>query len=105
MNNYHFFLILFLSLGFYFLSNYLVKIKKISLITNRRFWNIILLISFLTSGILGLVLAIFIELKWSILWYQSVLWIHVETGIIMAIIGIFHTIWHLSYYLSLLKKN
>jgi len=104
MNSYHFFIISVLIFGSYFLSNYLVKIKKISLITNRRFWNIILLISFLISGILGLILAIFIDLKWSILWYQPLLWLHVEFGIIMALVSIFHLLWHLPYYLSLIKK-
>jgi hypothetical protein len=100
MNNYHFIFILFLVFGFYFLSFYLSKIKKISPITHRRFWNIILLISFLISGIIGLVLALFIDLKWSILWYQTALWFHVELGIIMALVSIFHIIWHLPYFKS-----
>jgi hypothetical protein len=105
MNNYYVLLLSFLVFDAYFISNYLVKIKKISLIVQRRFWNIILLISFLISGIIGLILAIFIDLKLSISWYQSFLWIHVETGIVMALVGIFHTLWHLPYYLSIVKKK
>lgn len=105
MNSYHFLFLLILVLGFYFLSNYLVNFKKISLITHRRLWNVILLISFLVSGILGLILAAFIDLKLSILWYQPVLWLHVEFGIVMALISIIHALWHLPYYLSIIKKK
>lgn len=104
MNNYHFLLIFFVTFAFYFLSFYLVKIKKISLITHRRVWNIILLISFLISGVIGLILAFSIDQKLSIAWYLSLLWLHVEFGIVMALISIFHTLWHLPYYKSILKK-
>jgi len=105
MNNYYFLILFFLVFDLYFISNYLVKIQKISLITHRRLWNVILLISFLVSGILGLILAALISLKISVLWYQSLLWIHVEFGIVMALVAIIHALWHLPYYLSLLKKK
>jgi len=105
MNHYYILFLSFLVFDAYFISTYLVKLKKISLISHRQFWNIILLISFLISGILGLILAIFIDLKLSISWYQSILWIHVETGIVMALVSIFHLLWHLPYYLSILKKK
>jgi len=105
MNNYHFFLLFILIFGFYFISQSLVNTKKISQIYHRRLWNIILLVSFLISGIIGLILAMFIDLKLSISWYQPFLWIHVETGIIMALVSIFHLLWHLPYYLSLFKKK
>jgi Mg/Co/Ni transporter MgtE len=105
MNNYYFLLLSFLVFDAYYISAYLVKIQKISQITHRRFWNIILLISFLISGTIGLILAIFIDLKLSISWYRSILWIHVETGIVMALVSFFHLFWHLPYYLSIFKKK
>ncbi|MEI8067922.1 MAG: hypothetical protein WCG91_03175 [Candidatus Shapirobacteria bacterium] len=105
MNNYYFLLISFLVFDLYFISSYLVKNQKISLLTHRRIWNIVLLVSFLITAILGLTLAIFIDLKLSVLWYKSMLWFHVEAGIIMAMVSIFHLIWHLPYYLSILKKK
>ena len=105
MNSYHFFLISIITFGAYFFTQYLAKIKKISLIQHRQLWNIILLISFIITGILGLILAMFIDLKWSILWYRSALWFHVEFGIVMALVSIFHTLWHLPYFLSILKKK
>jgi hypothetical protein len=105
MNNYYSLLLSFLIFDAYFFSGYLVKSQKISPITHRRFWNIILLVSFLISGIIGLILAVFIDLKLSIFWYQSILWVHVEFGIIMALVSIFHIFWHLPYFLSVFKKK
>lgn len=54
---------------------------------------------------LGLVLAVFIDLKLSIMWYRQLLSLHVKTGTVMALVSIFHLFWHLPYYLSLIKKK
>lgn len=105
MNNYHFLLIFLITFFTYFLSLFLVKTKKINLIIHRRIWNIILLISFLISGILGLILAFSIDQKLTISWYQPFLWFHVEFGIVMALVSIFHTFWHLPYFANLVKKK
>lgn len=98
-------LISFLVLVIYFSSYSLVKTKKITLINHRKFWNVILLISFLISGIFGLILAIALDNKLDLTWYRDLLWWHVEAGIVMAIISIFHTAWHLNYYLGILKRK
>jgi hypothetical protein len=105
MNNYLTFPISAIILISYFVSFILVKNKKISPVVQCRFWNIILLISFLISGMLGLVLAVFIDLKLSIMWYRQLLSLHVKTGTVMALVSIFHLFWHLPYYLSLIKKK
>lgn len=105
MTNYFSILISLIVLVCYFVSFLLVKFKKITSIIQRRFWNIILLVNFLISGIIGIILAIFIDLKISFLWYQQLLSLHVKTGIVMALVAIFHTLWHLPYYLSLFKKK
>lgn len=104
MQNYNFILLSFLILIAYFGSVVLVKLKKIELIKQRRFWNTILLISFLISGILGLILAFSIDQKISISWYLPMLWWHVELGIVMALVAIFHAFWHLKYYFFSLGK-
>jgi len=103
MQNYNFILISALVLTAYFGSVILVKLKKIELRTQRRFWNMVLLISFLISGILGLILAFLIDQKLSIGWYLPMLRLHVRLGIVMAIVSIFHAWWHLKYYFSLGK--
>ena len=104
MSNYNFFIIFITTLGSYFFSLFLVKIKKINLVQHRHFWNIILLITFLVSGILGLFLAFSIDQKLSLRWYLPVIWYHVEFGIVMALVAIFHSLWHLPYFSSLFKK-
>lgn len=86
-------------LAIYLGSFYLVKAQKISLLKHRRFWNYSLLAFFLISAILGLTLAIFIDYNLNTSWYGNILWLHVEAGIVMATISIFHIIWHFRYFL------
>jgi hypothetical protein len=90
-------------LVFYFISSLSVKFKKIKLITHRRIWNSLLAIVFLISAILGIVIAIQIDTKTILPGYSRMLWFHVEAGIIMAVISVFHIIWHISYYKIILK--
>lgn len=83
---------------FYFLTLYLSKKKKIKLVKHRKLWNGTLLITFLISGISGLILAILITYGIKLSFYSEVLFWHVETGIAMAIISIFHIVWHWKYF-------
>ncbi|MFA5532465.1 MAG: hypothetical protein WDA13_02625 [Candidatus Shapirobacteria bacterium] len=105
MANYHFLLISCITILSYLFSFYLAKTKKIKNTTHCHFWNIILLISFLISGILGLILAFSIDQKVSIGWYLPFLRLHVEFGIVMALVSIFHILWHLPYFICLVKKK
>lgn len=88
----------------YIISIFLVKFKKITLFNQRRFWNFVLLVTFLVSGILGLILAVSIDQKINLPWYLSFLNLHVKFGIAMSLVSIFHLIWHLPYYKTILKK-
>jgi len=103
MNSYHSILVLLAVLFFYGVTYFLYKKGKISLMTHRKIWNIVLLVSFLISCFFGVLLAILLDLQISISWYLEFLWIHVELGIIMSVTAIFHAIWHLNYYRSILK--
>ena len=103
--SYHFFLITFIVLGSYFTSYLLVKFKKISQIQHRHFWNIVLLITFLVSCLLGLILALSIDQQLSLKFYLPLIWYHVEFGIVMSLVSIFHFLWHLPYYRSILKRS
>ena len=105
MQNYQTIPILSALLVLYLFSIWLVKTKKITLFDQRRFWNIVLLITFLVSGTLGLVLAISIDQKINLSWYLSFLNLHVKFGIAMSLVSIFHLIWHLPYYKSIIKKK
>ena len=73
---------------------------------HRKFWNILLLITFLASGILGILLVIRINLGIAMLLPFNIMFWHVEIGIAMVVISIFHTLWHLPYFknLFMIKK-
>ena len=105
MKSYNFIFVSFLMLITYLGSVVLVKLNKTDLVKQRRFWNTILLVSFLISGLLGLILAFSIDQKLSIDWYLPMLWWHVEAGIVMAIVSIFHLFWHLKYFAVVWKKK
>jgi spermidine synthase len=105
MQSYNFILISFFVFFIYFSSLFLIKIQKITQLQHRRFWNLVLLITFLATGILGLFLAFSIDQKLSLRWYLPLIWYHVEFGIIMALVSLFHTFWHLPYFSAIFKKS
>ncbi len=72
---------------------------------HRKFWNIILTITFLLAASAGLFLALQITYKWNIPFIKSVLKWHVECGIGLAFTGIFHFIWHFSYFCKFFGKS
>lgn len=67
---------------------------------HRRFWNWILLSTFLLSALLGLFLALKITYRWNIPAASSLLSWHVEAGIAMTFVSLIHLSWHLRYYLG-----
>ena len=77
------------------------KKKIISVVNHKKIWNILLLISFLISGLLGILLIIKINFGTSIILPFNILFWHVEAGIVMFVICIFHIIEHWHYF----KKN
>lgn len=92
-------------LAFYFLTYFLARKNKITMLTHRRIWNVLLLITFLISGILGLLLAIRINYGWSVQVPFNMTEIHVEAGIAMMIITFFHIAWHWRYYACMFKRS
>lgn len=105
LNSYHFLSILITLLVVYSISYILAKTNRITLVTHKMIWNYILLVSFLLAGLIGLILAFLIDYKYSIVWYRQALWTHVEFGIAMTIVAIFHIIWHLNYYRAMLRSD
>ena len=82
----------------YILTSILSKRKIIRFGTHIKIWNVLLLISFLISGILGILLIIRVNSGLTIALPFNILFWHVEFGIAMAIISIFHIIWHWKYF-------
>ena len=103
--NYYFIPILIILIIFY-ISTYMLGHKEIiKKVQHRKIWNIILLITFLVSGIFGLILALSISSGIRLSFYADLLFWHVEFGIAMAIISMFHIVWHWKYYKNMIMKK
>ncbi len=89
------------SLLIYLLTFFLSRRNLIKKSTHRKIWNVLLLITFLVTGLIGLFLVIQLNYDVKLNWFASLLYYHVEFGIAMAAISIFHVLWHLKYWLNL----
>jgi spermidine synthase len=89
----------------YILSYFFYRINFISCQLHLKLWNIILAATFLATAIAGIFMALQITYKWDLPFVKTVLKWHVEFGIGMAFSGIFHLIWHLSYYGRIFEKQ
>jgi hypothetical protein len=85
----------------YATSFILYRTKSIRVATHRKIWNLLLMATFLITGALGVVLAIGISHDPPWLLPRSLLFWHVETGILMSFASFFHLGWHLRYYLAM----
>ncbi|MBU0761465.1 MAG: DUF4405 domain-containing protein [Candidatus Altiarchaeota archaeon] len=95
--------ILFLSLS-YLGTLILSKRERITCLTHRRVWNVALLIAFLVSAVLGVLLVV--RINYGIVFPQwiNILYWHVEAGIAMAVISVFHILWHWQYFVCIVKR-
>ncbi len=73
--------------------------------THRRLWDVLLLLNFLTSGLIGMLLTLQVNYKFPLPSEDTWMLVHVDTGIAMTVIAFFHLGWHLSFYLSIFKKK
>ncbi len=71
--------------------------------SHRQIWNTGLLLAFFITAVLGLLLAVQVNFKLEIPWIKELLVWHVDFGIGMSMIAIFHFTWHWGYYRDLLK--
>jgi spermidine synthase len=89
----------------YLLTLSLSRLSYIRLRTHRQIWNVLLLTAFFVTAILGLILAIQVNYKFKIPFIKQLLTLHVDFGIGMTTIAIFHFLWHWSYFMNILKKK
>lgn len=87
----------------YMAGEMLVRRKKLAASATKKFWNILLLVSFLVSGLLGILLVIRLEYGLMLSLPFNMLYWHVEAGIVMTVISLFHIFWHLRYFLAIVK--
>jgi hypothetical protein len=93
-----------LTLGGYFLTFLLSRIGLLHKVYHRRIWNTVLLLAAAVSCLFGFFLAIQLNYGFLGSWYRPILTWHVECGIAMTIIAVFHVIWHIPYYKRLFAK-
>ena len=89
----------------YTVSFVLYKTKRIRVTTHRKIWNVLLLATFLITGIFGLVMAIRRDYVLLFRMPINLLFWHVEAGVVMTVISLFHLSWHLTYYRDLFKSS
>ncbi|GAG74518.1 unnamed protein product [marine sediment metagenome] len=103
--DYNFLEIFFVSLLIYFGGKFLTRKLEISSCKEKKFWNVFLLISFIGSAGTGMILVFIRDFEWFKSINFNFLFWHVEFSIVMTLLGIFHALWHLKYYLSIFRKK
>lgn len=83
----------------------LYKAKRIRVTTHRRIWNVLLLVTFLMTGALGLTMAIRRDYALMFSFPINMIFWHVESGVVMVLVSVFHLSWHLTYYRDLLRSG
>jgi spermidine synthase len=89
----------------YLISYSLYRLGFITVAHHRKIWNSILAVSFLFTALAGIFMALQINLKWNIPFVKTLLKWHVEIGVLLGLSGIFHLIWHLSYFGKIFSKS
>jgi spermidine synthase len=89
----------------YLISYFFCRTKIYSLQFHRKLWNSILASAFILTALAGLFLALQITFKWNIPVIKTILKWHVEIGIGLAVTGIFHFLWHSSYFVKIFRKQ
>ena len=89
----------------YLISYIFYRIGYFSHQFHKKFWNSLLAIAFIVTALAGVFMALQVNYKWNVPFVKSILKWHVEFGIGMAVTGIFHFIWHLSYYGKMFGKS
>jgi hypothetical protein len=95
------FLLIFLGTLF---GKILVKRKKISKIKEKLFWNILLLIFFIPSGVTGIIILFLRDLTFLIEYGTIFSQLHNISSLFFIWISAYHIVWHTSYYMKCLKK-
>lgn len=82
----------------YLLSILAVRLQLVPTRDHKKFWNTLLLLFFLSTALIGLLLAIEVNYKLDFSWVDDAMQWHVDLGIGFAIVSFFHLSWHLGYF-------
>jgi hypothetical protein len=84
-------------------SFYLSKVGKVSLVAHRKVWNVFLALSFFGAALTGTLLALRVIYHLDVNLPFNLLFWHLETGMVMTIVALFHIAWHLSYFKNVFR--
>ncbi len=105
VKQYNFYPIFFGLLFAYIASFLLSRFKVISYTLHKEIWNWLLLGFFLVSAVLGSLLVLRISNGVVVPMPFNMLYWHVEAGLALTAISIFHIIWHWRYFVIVFKKK
>jgi hypothetical protein len=104
VNRSYYFIPIFVILGImYGITWILANRKTIKKVLHRKIWNLVLLASTVVSALLGLFLIINIDFNINITLPFNMLFWHVEAGIALGIVAVFHILWHWRYFAKMAK--
>jgi hypothetical protein len=104
-SSYYFFPI-FITLVVLYSLTWILSAKKIfKTLTHRKIWNVVLLVSSLVSALLGIILILNIDFNTNIVLPFNTLFWHVEAGLALSFVAIFHIAWHWRYFSKLIALN
>ncbi len=86
----------------YLTSFILSRTGRIRPATHRAVWNIVLLVAFLATGLMGLGLAVLRDTRARVGTPFNIGFWHVETGVVLTLVALFHIGWHLGYFQAVL---
>jgi predicted membrane-bound spermidine synthase len=89
----------------YLISYIYYRLGFFSVLFHRKLWNSLLAVAFIVTALAGIFMALQNNYKWDLPFVKSIVRWHAEFGIGMAFTGIFHFIWHLSYFGKIFKKQ
>lgn len=84
----------------YLLSYFLVKRGMIQYYIHKKIWNYLLLVSFIIVALTSIAYLLRFDYNIYILKSINLNFWHIEIGLIMILISIFHSLWHLRYYIN-----
>jgi len=103
--SYSLLLISLLCFGLYGFTSYLMELKIFRKFVHRRIWNVLLLLTFLGSAVLGIILVVLINYNMRSQLFLDYLYWHVQVGIAMSVIALIHIVWHWKYFRNLFSRK
>ena len=92
------------TLAIFAIGEWLVYLKKLPMLAVRKFWNAVLLLSFIVCAVTSIAYLLRSESGIN-LGIENVFQLHLLSGSVMIGVAIAHFLWHVPYYLAYFKKG